>query len=704
MVVSPLLTLPANGSTVMAAHPPYIQPETAPAAADLSRAQREELHRYLADTYASLAAMTDETTGLPADNITGGLEAGDRSPYTSPTNIGGYLWSTVVAREAGLVSVDEARERMATTLDTVDGLARHEPSGMFYNWYDPATGDQVLAWPGSGEHVNQFLSSVDNGWLAAGLRIVASAEPSLADQARALYDSMNFGAFFDAHARPDVDLGLIRGGFWDAEPENQGGWVLDNYLGEGDDLYYTGHHYDTAVSETRIATYLGIANGQIPPETYYATWRTFPSTCDWSWQEQRPSGIARSYGDVEVFEGVYHYRGMSIVPGWGGSMFEALMPDMLVPEAQWGEQSWGVNHPLVVRAQKEHGLLEAQYGYWGFSPASNPHGGYLEYGVDQLGLGSEGYTSDGTTQVDAGFFGCREGENPDPEYGDGVVTPHASFLGLAYDPIGVLDNAAAMERDLGAYGPGGFYDAVAVKSGTVAERYLSLDQSMIVAAIGNFLFDGVLRTHFVDDRLETALRPVMAAEVFSSSAADVVPVLDSPQKGGHLKPGAQALQGTAEPGAQVTARVGDSNREECVSAVDADGAWRCEIVLAQGDYDVEVQSTNLAGIITLGESVPVSVFDSAPEPTTDPTDATTEPTSRPTVEPTADPSSESTGGSASIPTQEESDSSGAEAAPGGGAGGSLANTGASVAAVIGAAVIAMVSGAVMLRRRHQARV
>jgi hypothetical protein len=81
-------------------------------------------------------------------------------------------------------------------------------------------------------------------------------------------------------------------------------------------------------------------------------------------------------------------------------MFEAL----LVPEEQWGPRSWGVNHPLYVRAQIEHGLREANYGYWGFSPSNNPDGGYREYGVDAIGMEPNGYTSDQErTLFDAGF-------------------------------------------------------------------------------------------------------------------------------------------------------------------------------------------------------------------------------------------------------------------------------------------------------------
>ena len=70
------------------------------------------------------------------------------------------------------------------------------------------------------------------------------------------------------------------------------------------------------------------------------------------------------------------------------------MPAVFVPEEEWAPRSWGVNHPLHVRAEREHGLVEADYGYWGFSPSSNPAGGYREYGVDALGMNPEGYFSD----------------------------------------------------------------------------------------------------------------------------------------------------------------------------------------------------------------------------------------------------------------------------------------------------------------------
>ncbi|KQY21767.1 cellobiose phosphorylase [Cellulomonas sp. Root485] len=479
----------------------------------LTRQDRADLHRWAADTWTSFVAMTDETTGLPADNIDATLDPATRSGYTSPTNIGAYLWSTISAEELGVISKREARERLRQTLATVATMERHEPSGMFYNWYDEATGAKLTQFP-TGETVYPFLSTVDNGWMAAALMVVATAEPSLRRQANALLEPMNFGAFYDADQFGGTRPGMMRGGFWVDPPVNQctqAGTVA------GSPVLFTCHHYDITNSEPRIASYIGIVRGQVPPAHYFATNRTFPASCDWDWLEQRPVGVTRTYEGLEVFEGAFTYRGMHIVPSWGGDMFEELMPDLFVPESEWAPKSWGVNHPLAVRAHIEHGLVEAGYGYWGFSPASDPFGTYSVYGVDAIGMDPGGYPSDAEkTNVDAGYEGCREATNPTPTFGDGVVTPHASFLALPYAPREAVDNLRNIETVLGAYGDGGFYDSVAVRSNTQAKRYLSLDQGMVLGALGNVLGGGVLHDSFGTRQVEKVLRPLIGQEEFSA--------------------------------------------------------------------------------------------------------------------------------------------------------------------------------------------
>jgi hypothetical protein len=530
--LAPLLGILIGATTLLVvatpAGAPAAPPPQAGAPADFS-GTTQVLRGYLTDTWRSFEAMADPGTGLPADNIGGDLDAGSRSTYTSPTNIGAYLWATVVARDTGLIGAGEARARMRQTIRTVAGLEKHEPSGMFYNWYDPRTGAKLTVWPENGDPVHPFASSVDNGWLATGLLIAAKADQKVAKAADRVREDMDFGFYYnpaEGVRKDPADTstpvgGQIRGGFW-VEPPPETCSTPGNY---GDDpsaadVYYTCHHYGAFNTEPRMASYLGIAAGQIPRRHYFGTMRTFPPTCDWSWTETKPSGEWRSHLGVDVFEGTLPYRGMQVVPTWGGSMFEALMVPLFVPEETWGKRSWGVNHPLYVKGQIEHGLDEAGYGYWGFSPSNNPAGGYREYGVDALGMDGPGYTSDQErTDWDQPYDGCpdRAGEPAPTTYGDGVVTPHASFLALRYAPSESLANLEKLREDFDAYGPGGFYDAIAVRSGTVSREYLALDQGMIIAALGNALTGDDLRGYVSRGAVERKLRPLMAMETFGSA-------------------------------------------------------------------------------------------------------------------------------------------------------------------------------------------
>jgi hypothetical protein len=459
------------------------------------------LDRYARDTWASFVAMTDADTGLPTDRM---REDGTRSRQTSVTDIGAYMWSAVAAERLGIIGHAETVARMSKTIGTLERMERHEPSGQFYNWYDHATGAKLTVWPPSGAPLTSILSSVDNGWLATGLRIVRNSVPELADRAGALYDSMNFGFYY----RPDVNRILFN-----VEPDTGNSACC----------------YDTVVSESRIAGYIGIANGQLPPKEYYGTWRSFPDTCDWSWQETRPVGVWRTYLGVNVFEGAYPYAGMRVTPSWGGSMFEALMPSLFVPEEQWAPRSWGINHPLTIDAQIFHGLREARYGYWGFSPANVPEvpagsaeGDYSAWGVDGIGMNPDGYPSnENQTLVDQGFSGCPDRPAkpaPPPDaYTNGVVTPHAAFLALRDRPAAAVADLEKLEQNTRVYTKLGFLDSVNVGTGAVSPFYLSLDQGMIMAALGNALGGDVLRKAFATTDMEHALRPVIGIERFGAS-------------------------------------------------------------------------------------------------------------------------------------------------------------------------------------------
>ena len=78
---------------------------------------------------------------------------------------------------------------------------------------------------------------------------------------------------------------------------------------------------------------------------------------------------------------------------------------------------------------------------------------------------------------------------------------------MMHEPGQAFTNLAKIQDELKAYGAGGFFDAVAVKSGTIAERYLSLDQAMVMGAIGNVLADNVIRRAFSTADVKRALQP-----------------------------------------------------------------------------------------------------------------------------------------------------------------------------------------------------
>lgn len=470
--------------------PPASLPSSQTVAADDAQDTRRDLMRYARDTWRGFEAL-ERPGGLPADSLTVARDGSwTLAGYTSPTDVAAYLWSILAAESLHLIDADEAGKRLGRTLDALGHLDRSH--GFFYNWYDAGSGARLATWPVGGHAARPFLSSVDNGWLAAAFIMVGNARPELRTRAEALLAPMDFGFFYDPFnpADPDAHPGNLVLGYWT------------------DDDTYTRYHYGLMNTEPRIATYVGIARNQLPAEHYYRLKRTIPSRL--GGREPAPEGETRTYAGVPVFEGHTTYRGARIVPSWGGSMFEALMVPLFVPEDRWAPGSWGLNHPLYARAQVEYGLNEANYGFWGFSPSESPHGGYREYGVAPLSTKPIGYPS-------GDLAGSGEPARGPSAPLHGVVTPHASFLALPFLPNEAMLNLRTLERKFPAYGPFGFYDSVDVSSGKVADGVLALDQGMILAAIANHLADDILRRHLCDGQIEQVIRPLIAQEQFTAA-------------------------------------------------------------------------------------------------------------------------------------------------------------------------------------------
>jgi|GEM_PF-2672531 len=435
---------------------------------DLGPSDRDLLSTYARDTWHSIDAMASRGE-LPTDELRRQGDSWTQSELTSPTNIAAYLWSVIAAEDLHIISREDAGRRIERTLQSLGRVERSH--GFFFNWYDAASGRRARVWPG-GAALRPFLSSVDNGWLAVALIVVGNAKPELRGATDALLEPMNFGFFYDPYDPNDpiAHPGLLRGGYFI------------------DDNTFTSFHYGTLNTEPRIASYVAMARGQVPVEHYYRMIRARNLGPD-----GRPA-MARTYVGISVVEGNRSYRGLNFVPTWDGTMFEALMVPLFVPESEWAPASWGANHSLYVRAQIEYGLRDARLGYWGISASTDPGGGYRAYGVAELGS-----------------------RDPDTSRRhEGIITPHATFLALPYRPVEAVANLRTLVENFPLYGPYGFYDSVDVHTGQVSERVLILDQGMIMASLSNVIGGDVLRRGFSTGSIESVVRPLIAPERFET--------------------------------------------------------------------------------------------------------------------------------------------------------------------------------------------
>ncbi|MCZ8177867.1 MAG: protein ndvB [Rhizobium sp.] len=212
--------------------------------------------------------------------------------------------------------------------------------------------------------------------------------------------------------------------------------------------------YDLLASECRLTSLFAIAKGDLPTEHWYRLGR-----------QVVPIGARAA------------------LISWSGSMFEYLMPPLVMQERQGGILNQTNN--LVVIEQMNHGRrLNIP---WGISEAAfnardhEMNYQYTNFGVPTLGL-KRGL-----------------GQNA-------VVAPYASILASQYYPEAALENLKRL-RKLGALGAYGFYDAVDFtptrlpdgKKCAVVYNYYAHHHGMSIAAIANVAFNGRLRALFHAD-------------------------------------------------------------------------------------------------------------------------------------------------------------------------------------------------------------
>ena len=381
----------------------------------LTRRQQESVRQLARDTWSFFAEyVTKETLYLPPDNVQEDPEKGP-ALRTSPTNIGMYLLSCAAARKLRIISTAEMAQRMHDTLSTMEKLSLWH--GHLYNWYDVATGKPLPP---------RFVSTVDSGNLAACLLACAQVcrtllgemdEPFRTLPARmdALAYRMDFARLYDRKR------GLFSIGF---DPER-------NCLSSA--------HYDRMASEARLASFTAIRMGQIPRK---------------HWKRLNRS-VIRAGGGAALLS-------------WGGTMFEYLLPALLlplIPGTLIGEGCRSaVRAQMAASGSKPFGISES--GYYAFDPELNYQ--YRAFGLPALSVS--------------------------PDTAGDVITPYASMLALPFFPAAAAKNLERM-RKMGWADGHGLYEAVddsPSRFGTaprIVKSHMAHHQGMILCAACNALTD-----------------------------------------------------------------------------------------------------------------------------------------------------------------------------------------------------------------------
>lgn len=391
------------------------------------------------DTWKYFEAAQNKQNGMIVDHIRLG-DAPLASNYTSPTNIAMDLMGIVAAERMRLIPRQEAVRRVSEKLKVIEALRRWK--NLYYNFYETTKLSVTRG----------FISSVDNGWLGVALVVVRQAfDKELYREATKILNRMDFSEFLD-YENNQLSLG---------------------FDSERNDLIQT--HYGMLVSEARATSLLGIGKGDLSEDHWWSLYRTPPDS--WGWQSQKPKGKQIDNGQVYYFQGYYQYESMKVVPSWGGSLFEFLMPTLVLNEKGNAPDSFGANNYRAIQAHKDYALNKQKYPIWGLSPAATTNGRtwkYGEYGLKAVGV--KGY--------------------PD----QAVVTPHVSFLALNAAPQDAAANIRKM-LTFKMYGEYGFYDSIQLKTNKVNTQYLALDQGMSFLGLANYLEGDVLAKLFHQDEI-----------------------------------------------------------------------------------------------------------------------------------------------------------------------------------------------------------
>lgn len=456
--------------------------------ANLSREQQRYLRQLSRETWGFFETFVSaDDHFLPPDNY---QEVPDPvvAHRTSPTNIGLSLLANLTAYDFGYIPRGELLARTRQTLDTLEQLGRYR--GHFYNWYDTQTLRPLYP---------RYISTVDSGNLAGhllilrrGLLALREVPPNWLSWQQGLMDTLQLlvqalgeraspvaealtGRLQDVLSANDAELeqsplayftrvqqlaaelnlyiqdtytstaarrwsqalvqqtGLLvselEGGSAEQQQQQADIVLLAQRLEALADMDFeflfdparqllrVGYnldshqfdlgHYDLLQSEARLSYFLAVARRQIPLKSWFNLGRL-----------------------LTVLDG------RAVLASWSGSMFEYLMPQLVMPSYQdtlisttchhavlqqmhYGRQTglpWGVS-------ESGYNRTDAQFNYQ-----------YRAFGVPGLGLKR----------------GLAE---------DRVVAPYATMMALMLEPQAALHNLQRLQG-MGARGGFGFYEAL----------------------------------------------------------------------------------------------------------------------------------------------------------------------------------------------------------------------------------------------------
>ncbi|QGZ43161.1 cyclic beta 1-2 glucan synthetase [Pseudoduganella flava] len=220
-------------------------------------------------------------------------------------------------------------------------------------------------------------------------------------------------------------------------------------------------YYDLLASEVRLASYVAVAQGQLPQEHWFALGRQL---C------------------------IVH--GQPVLLSWSGSMFEYLMPLLVMP-----------TYPSTLLDQTYHSVVAAQ----------------IEYGRQRnvpWGVSESGYTTvDAAMNYQYRAFGVPGLGMKRGLADDLVIAPYASMMALMVEPEAACQNLQKM-AGMGFMGRYGFYEAVDYTPArlprgqqfAVVKSFMVHHQGMGLLSLSYLLHDRPMQRRFESDpMLQSAL-------------------------------------------------------------------------------------------------------------------------------------------------------------------------------------------------------